>query len=501
MMQTRSVARDLVKRYDLFLVCARRTLSSGLWFPRSLRITIDKLSEDILLEIFDAYRQLYEHQPHYENFWNSRDGWFKLTHVCQSWRHVVHSSPSRLDVHLLFTPHRSSRVTMLKSLPPFPILVDHSLADGADREQSLALAALAPRNRDRVHGISLRRKRRTYMDKLLRALSHPFPELESLIIDSSYDHDFELILPDTFLSGSAPGLRRLTLRDVVPRCLPPLLSFTTDLVELFLTLRAPRYALPEASLIANLQRLSCLHRLELRLMYTHVVGSFPVSLAEPRDIVPLPNLMQFVFSGQTHYLETLVVELATPRMQYLNANFGDKAYTFPIPHLCRLICDTKIQFIFVCLELLSHQVKFTAETRSKSVHASAQSFNIIFPEDTSFEEMGNRLSGPLTTVEELVVIGGMRHVQWRRFFNRIQQVKLIQVSSQAAIEVAHSFQPDDQAIAMDVLPALEQVKVQMPHIPPLSENYINPYLTIPNAFEPLIAARRRVGRPITLSFA
>lgn len=395
---------------------------------------------------------------------------------------------------------------MLKSLPPFPILVDHSLADGTEREQSLALAAIANRNRSRVHGISLRRKRHTRMDKLLRALSHPFPKLESLQIGSSCDHDSELILPDTFLSGSAPCLRRLTLRDVVPRCLPPLLSFTTDLIELFLTVRASRNALPEASLVANLQRLSCLRRLELRLMYTHTtISDLPLPPAEPRDIVPLPNLMQFVFSGQRHYLEALVVELAAPHMQYLNADIGDTSFTFPIPHLCRFICDTNIQFIFVRLDFSPFQVKFTAETRSKSVQASAsaQSFNIIFPEQTSLEEMGKRLSGPLTTVEELVVewgmLGSTRRVPWRSIFDHLRQVKFIQVPSQVAADVAQSFQPVGQALAMDVLPALEQVKVQMVHIPPLSDNYANPYLTIPNAFEPLIAARRRVGCPITLS--
>jgi hypothetical protein len=243
-MLTRSTVRDLLNRYDLFF-----GMSSGgaqPCFCRSPRITIDSLSEDILLEIFDAHRKLYELQPHYENFWNSRDGWFKLTHVCQSWRRVVHSSPSRLDMHLLFTPNRSSRVLMLKSIPPFPILVDYSLADWTEREQGLALAAIAGKNRSRVHGISLRRRRNTHMEKLLRALSHPFPELESLIIGSSCDRDYELILPAAFLSGSAPCLRRLTLRDVVPICLPPLLSFATDLVELFLTLRVSRNALPRS---------------------------------------------------------------------------------------------------------------------------------------------------------------------------------------------------------------------------------------------------------------
>jgi hypothetical protein len=63
---------------------------------------------EILLEIFDAYRQLYKLQPYYEKEWNSRDGWFKLAHVCLLWRCLVFSSSSHLHVHLLFTPSWSS---------------------------------------------------------------------------------------------------------------------------------------------------------------------------------------------------------------------------------------------------------------------------------------------------------------------------------------------------------------------------------------------------------
>lgn len=93
-------------------------------------MTIDKFSEDVLLGIFDAYRQLYESNHRYEKIWNSRGGWFKLTHVCRSWRRLVRFSPSRLHVHLLFTLHRSSSVTMLKNLPPLPILVDYAFQSG-----------------------------------------------------------------------------------------------------------------------------------------------------------------------------------------------------------------------------------------------------------------------------------------------------------------------------------------------------------------------------------
>lgn len=52
-------------------------------------------------------------------------------------------------------------------------------------------------HRDRVRGISLRRHD-TDMAKILRALSRPFPELESLEIGSSYDDSIEQILPPMF---------------------------------------------------------------------------------------------------------------------------------------------------------------------------------------------------------------------------------------------------------------------------------------------------------------
>ena len=48
----------------------------------------------------------------------------------------------------------------------------------------------------------------------LRALNH-FPELESLEICLAYLLGPVLILPATFLSGSARCLRQLTLREVV----------------------------------------------------------------------------------------------------------------------------------------------------------------------------------------------------------------------------------------------------------------------------------------------
>ncbi|KAI0251470.1 hypothetical protein BJV78DRAFT_1211873, partial [Lactifluus subvellereus] len=86
-------------------------------------LTIDRLPEEVLLEIFDFYRQGLECQGNYENRWNGRNGWFNLAYVCQNWRRVVLASPSRLRLRLIFTAHTPTMTVVLTRLPPLPIVV------------------------------------------------------------------------------------------------------------------------------------------------------------------------------------------------------------------------------------------------------------------------------------------------------------------------------------------------------------------------------------------
>ncbi len=484
-------------------VSAPGTLSgSFLWSPR-VEINNDKLPEDVLLEIFDNYRQLYELQPDYENLWNSRNGWFKLAHVCRSWRRVVLLSPSLLHVHLLFTRRRSSRAIVLRRLPPFPILINYCAESWTEKEESLALAAIG--HRGRVRRIALRRPY-TNMAKLLMALSHPFPELESLEICPTYDPDYEpeLILPATFLSGSAPCLRQLTLRGVVPSCLSPLLSFATGLVELALTINTVYSSPPGASLLTDLQRMSCLRRLELKLNYRPDTMYFdfdPPAPASAGDVVPLSKLTHLIFIGHRLYLQALVIGLAAPSLQRLDATlYGSSRSFFPIPHLCKFICDTGCQFTAVRLEFSRSKLKFYAGTGSQSV--DDQPFRIIIPEPVSLQQMGQELSGPLSTVEELIITwdvepwfteGRVQTDQWRGFCHHVPQMKKVQVPAQVAIDVAHSFQQDCQEPVLGLLPALERVDVRSV----VGRDAL--YASVRDAFEPLIAARQLAGRPIVLS--
>ncbi len=277
------------------------------------------------------------------------------------------------------------------------------------------------------------------MAKLFRALSHPFPELGSLEIRPTYGwYGQELILPTMFLSSSAPCLRQLTLRDVVPRCLSPLLSSATGLVELALTLRDVYSALPEASLIANLQRMSCLRRLELNLNYrpdTMNPDFDPPPPASAGDVVPLSKLTHLIFKGHILYLQALVVGLAAPSLRHLDATLLSQSFRFfPLSHLCKFICDTECQFTAVRLGPSRSKLRFCASTGSQSV--DDQPFRIIIPEPVSLEQAGQELSRPSSTVEELISTWGIepwhtegriRPDQWRGFFCHVPQVKMVRV--------------------------------------------------------------------------
>ncbi|KAH9071149.1 hypothetical protein EDB83DRAFT_2517738 [Lactarius deliciosus] len=428
----------------------------------------DKLPENVLLEIFDAYRQDIELQPGYKNVWNSRDGWFKLAHVCRSWRQVVLLSPSRLHLHLLFTPRRSSRAAVLNRLPRLPILIDFSAETRTwtNKEVNLALAAI--KHRSRVHGIALRRQY-TEMDELLGALSHPFPGLESLEISPTHGN-YELLLPAGFLSGSAPSLRQLSLRAGAPRRLSPLLSSATGLVELTLTLRVVLTALPGASFIANLQRMSHLRRLELNLDYYKTRNPYPTELpGRAGDVVRLSELTHLFFRGHRVYLQALVIRLGAPLLQHLEvALCGGSHPPFPIPHLCKFICDAECQFTEVSLGLGHEELRFCAGTSSTQSLIDVQPFTLAIPQPVSLEQLGQELSRPLATVEGLIIAwdgapwrtgGRFQTGQLRGFFKHVPRVKKVQVPAQVACDLARSFQHGGKGPVLDLLPALELVEV------------------------------------------
>src|SRR6201996_857245 len=92
------------------------------------RVTASELNSDLLLEIFDWYR-LYNTTTgnQYRDRvlgWNNERWWYKPIQVCRKWRHLILTSPNRLDLHLVCT-YGTPVEDMLSHSPPLPLIIHY----------------------------------------------------------------------------------------------------------------------------------------------------------------------------------------------------------------------------------------------------------------------------------------------------------------------------------------------------------------------------------------
>ena len=71
---------------------------------RSPDLTINRLPDEVLLEVFDYYRQ---NINHYNYQWREKYAWFNLAHVCGRWRAVMFASSFRLDLNVIVGPKKT----------------------------------------------------------------------------------------------------------------------------------------------------------------------------------------------------------------------------------------------------------------------------------------------------------------------------------------------------------------------------------------------------------
>ncbi|KAN0131025.1 hypothetical protein V8E53_011158 [Lactarius tabidus] len=184
---------------------------------------VDMLPDELLLHILDQIRlsEKFRHIP----VWK----WHVLVHVCRRWRRIVFASPLRLDLQLLCTYGTPVR-KYLACWPALPIVVDYNTIFGQvtpDDEENI-ITALEHCTRIRQINIKVSS---SLWSKMATVMQHPFPALTSLWI-SALNENVPLLLPIGFLGGSAPGLREIWFQPTPT--LPTVLSYTSDLVKLYL---------------------------------------------------------------------------------------------------------------------------------------------------------------------------------------------------------------------------------------------------------------------------
>ena len=172
--------------------------------------------------------------------------------------------------------------------------------------------------RDRVCDITLNVSG-WMMDAIVPAMLGQFPALKSIVLDVG--DSAMVVVPSSFLGGSAPQPQWLTLYAIPFPALPTLLSSTKNLVSLELSgISRSGYISPEAMVTF----FSAMPKLGSLRFQFESPQSFPDH--EGRRYPPLarstlPALGELVFEGVNEYFEDFVARIDTPMICILEITF------------------------------------------------------------------------------------------------------------------------------------------------------------------------------------
>lgn len=491
------------------------------WSP-NWTVTVDNLPGEVLLEIFDHYRQSFDHRKHSLRVWNNKNGWFKLAHVCHKWRCIVLASPSRLRLLLMFAESTPTRAAVLESLSHLPILVDYRKISWNAGAQTRFISAL--RYPNRVLGISIKGSRR-HFDKICQALDLPFPALTNFELHDMPGNVEPILLASSFMT-SIKSLKHLRLANVQLSPLLPLLSVTRALVYLNLTIDTLFWQTAGTSFLTHLQLIP--HLREIHVSTQSDRANY--MRKPPVTTVLLAELSYFHFSGQSIEMEWFVAGLITPSLRGFHISSVED---FPLLHILHLSKFIRVPGINFFATRLSFSGSTLTTTMFAPPHLTNDYTNIVEFRTPSYTYLGRALSPMLATVEDVFLCNSRPRMarwplfhdlfHWRFFFEELRNVAVLRLHHDLLMEVANMLRqpagnpspaqeeadPDATTTTpsgptmnsssrnifiLDILPSLEQIVVY-------ERVLVNPIGTdrFVSAFESLkeyAIERQQVGRPV-----
>jgi hypothetical protein len=464
-------------------------------------VTIDDLPDDVLLTIFDLYVGKYQ----YLDFFHfgakmELESWQSLVRVCRRWRGVVFASPRRLNLRLCCTPVTSARMS-LDVWPPLPLLID-----GGDSETSADNVLAEVKHSDRICQIriNLESYSTPQIEKLWTAMQVPFPELG--VLDLGYgdgDSSHVPVLPDSFLGGSAPRLRRLALISIPFPGIPKLLLSATHLVHLWL------YNIPHSGYISPEAMAACLSALT-SLGLLQLGFESPQSCPDPesqRPFLPtrfvLPTLTEFYFKGANEYLEEFLARIDAPQINQLSITFFNDI-DFDTPELVQFISRTptfgeydEARLIFHSRDALVRlrpqpgpsyyrtvEVRILCQVSNWQLSSLAQicawSLRLLLAmENLYIEDPHSRLD----------LKDDIEDTEWLDVLQPFTAVKNLYLSEHFAPRIAPALQELTGGRTTEVLPALQNI---------LLEGF-QPSEPVQEGIARFISARQLINRPVVIS--
>lgn len=444
------------------------------------------LSDDVLLYIFNVYRQKSKVAAA-DDMWP----WHAVVHVCKRWRHLIFAWPHLLDLRVACRS-ASAVAKALDIWPALPISIRSEL-DGENDDDIIT----ALKHRDRIAGINLSGLTKLQLERCANLMQEPFPLLRVLFLRCA-ENDAPPIT-GSFLGGSAPRLQDVKLCNIQILTLPKLLLSTSNLVVLVLRdITRTGYISPD-SMASYLAMLTRLHSVAICFHYGISFPQDHTNRCPPLTRAVLPALTTFVFEGSSEYLEDLVARIDAPILSHFQLKFFYQSI-FHIPQLPRFICRGESFKPFV-----EAHVDFCNHFMDICLVPSDEFFFAMRFQPTGFDRQLSLLEQIYTQFSLLLC--HVSHLYLRRETNPLpiqpdsalwlgilrpfNAVQILFISGdELELEIPRVLGELAAERAVEVLPMLHTVVLMCPHP-------VRPLVT--SLLKPFIDARRHSDHPVTVT--
>ncbi|KAN0136034.1 hypothetical protein V8E53_006195 [Lactarius tabidus] len=481
--------------------------------------TINMLSDDILLEIFDFCKSNHDRGSRYVTLPEAVWDWHILVHVCQKWRQVVFASPHRLNLRILCT-HGTPVRKNLDIWPHVPIHIEYlrrKTIEGIDEDNSETIESIdedniivALEHPDRVCSVGLDLLTGSQLRKVTTVMLVPFPALRYLFlsmddIDDMSNYDPLADLPCELFERSVPRLQKIGLIGIPFPALPSLLLSTSDLVWLELLDIPETGYFPPQAMVAALAASTGLEDL-------HIGFRSPVS--RPDEIylpsvtrTVLPALTRFEFRGAREYLEHFVAQIHAPRLYSMVIEYFNQVVDFEIPQFWQFIDHSEaldrhtsctVAFGLRCVSFLAGSATDITDYEYFDDHPWNIDFYILCEgidwQVSHISHAFNQISTMLSNVVHFAIKSdkgspdsesepeGLDDIEWLHLLRPFSAAKTLFVSRKYAGHVSRSLESITAVMATEVLPALDMLYLEDQPV---------------SSVHKFIAARSESGRPVT----
>ena len=459
-------------------------------------VTIDKLSDDVLLHIFDSYRcececkDEDEDENKYSAWW-----WHVLVHICERWRRIIFASPHSLNLQL-DCKSKSDMEATLDIWPALPVNI-HAYFYRNYADEDGIIGAL--RNRDRIAGINFQGLTCSTFEKCVALMQQSFPVLSSLRL-SVRNPEIAYVTSDAFLGGSAPRLKSVSLTGIRFPALAKLLSSARDLVDLDLS-----HPSTDISLEAMVTCLSVLTRLQsLTVNFGQGTSFFyPTNQSpNPSTHTVLPALTKFTSRGPYKHLGDFLNRIHTPLLEDGDLEFDDVP-NFDSPQVSQFIHRTGMfnlpsQFdVYIRKWVLVKLSSSIGPEKQFNISFSGFDF-VLYTEVHLMEQICTRYPPLLSNIERLELNGAdvkyrylyPLNAPWLEFLQPFTAVKILHLSESAMmLGVSRTLRELSEEEATGVLPALHTL---------LLERDREDASEAARLVEPFIATRKHSEHPVVL---